>query len=204
VKIGILVMLMVNDPFGDEKYLLEQLRQGNSEAFFRLYKRYHKQVYHYLLKFIKSPEVAEDALQEAFIKIWEIRERINPALGFTGYLFRISRNTLFKLMKKMASGDALLLRAAREFQNEVNDPDTRLRWQQYEKLLREAVNQLPPQRKNVFTLCREEGKSYDQVSAELGISKNTVKEHMVASMKFLRDYISRHGDIALAFFLLMK
>jgi RNA polymerase sigma-70 factor (ECF subfamily) len=54
------------------------------------------------------------------------------------------------------------------------------------------------QRLNVFRLCRQEGKTYDEAAAILGISRDTVKKHMVNSMRFIQDYVFRHGDILVA------
>jgi RNA polymerase sigma-70 factor (ECF subfamily) len=72
-----------------------------------------------------------------------------------------------------------------------------LQWKEYEQKIQEAVAQLPPKRQIVFRLCREENKSYDDVSNELGISRNTVKEHMVLAMKNITEYLKVHSGIKL-------
>jgi RNA polymerase sigma-70 factor (ECF subfamily) len=87
---------------------------------------------------------------------------------------------------------------------EAREADVQLQWQQYEQILQTAVNQLPPQRQNIFKLCRQEGKKYEEVAAELHISRNTVKEHMVLAVRSIKDYVYQHTDIHLimAFLLL--
>lgn len=186
----------------DEITLLAQLRQGDRDAFIRLYDHYHPALYHYVLRLIKVPELAEDVMQDVFLKIWEIRERVNPELSFNAYLYRISRNKVFKLLKKMASDEGLYLRALMTFAGAVEDADNKIRWQQYETLLNTAVSLLSPQRQKVFRLCRDQGLSYEQVSHQLGISRNTVKEHMVLAVRHIKEYCIHYGDFfPLVFFM---
>ncbi|RAJ80319.1 RNA polymerase sigma-70 factor (ECF subfamily) [Chitinophaga dinghuensis] len=178
----------------EEAILLEELRKGSKTAFIALYNQHYRSLYSYILHFIAIPQLAEDALQEVFIKVWEIRERIDPERSFTGYMYRITRNHVFKLLKKIAADEELRNSAMIELHRQTEDPDTRLLWKQYEALLREAVTQLPPQRQRVFRLCREESKSYEEVAAELGISRNTVKEHMVLALKSIQSFFYEHAD----------
>nr|WP_283093183.1 RNA polymerase sigma-70 factor [Chitinophaga hostae] len=177
------------------------MQQGDAEAFITLYNQYYPSLYTYILHFVNVPEFAEDALQEVFIKIWEIRERINPALSFSGYLYRITRNHVFKSIKKITADEALRLQVMQQLQQQANDADTRLLWKQYETLLHEAIRQLPPQRQKVFRLCREESKSYEEVAMELGISRNTVKEHMVLAVKSIKFFFYTNTDGILPFLL---
>ncbi|MBS0031572.1 RNA polymerase sigma factor [Chitinophaga sp. 22321] len=185
----------------EEAVLLRKLQQGDAEAFITLYNQYYPSLYTYILHFVNVPEFAEDALQEVFIKIWEIRERINPALSFSGYLYRITRNHVFKSIKKITADEALRLQVMQQLQQQANDADTRLLWKQYETLLHEAIRQLPPQRQKVFRLCREESKSYEEVAMELGISRNTVKEHMVLAVKSIKFFFYTNTDGILPFLL---
>lgn len=185
----------------DEGAVLLRLKAGDADAYMQVYNQYAAPIYIYILRFVKIPSVAEDVLQDVFMKIWEVRERIDPEGSFQAYLYRISRNSVFKLMKKVAADEVLRLRIMQQLQQNTQDAELQVLWKQYEELLNEAINQLPPQRQKVFRLCREEGKTYEEAAAELGISRNTVKEHMVYSMKSIKDYFSRHQDIPLAFLL---
>jgi RNA polymerase sigma-70 factor (family 1) len=182
-----------------EESVLLKLQQGDSEAFLALYNHYHSALYHYVLRFVKSPAIAEDILQDVFLKIWEIKNRINPQLSFKAYLYRICRNSVFKLLKKMAVDENLRVEVMHQLTQSVADADLKLLWQQYESILQTAVNNLSPQRQKVFRLCREEGKTYDQVANELGISRNTVKEHMVLAMKLIREHFEQYGDTSTSY-----
>jgi RNA polymerase sigma-70 factor (family 1) len=186
----------------NERDLLAGLQRGKSSAFLELYNKYHPAIYHYVLRFVKVPAIAEDVLQDVFLKIWEIRKRIDPDLSFKAYLYRISRNSVFKLMKKMAADESLRLQIMRQLQQNVTNADIEILWQEYEKMFNLAIARLPLQRQKVFRLCREQGKTYEQTAAELGISRNTVKEHMVLAMKFIKNHF-HHFDIPLASLLIL-
>jgi RNA polymerase sigma-70 factor (family 1) len=181
-----------------EQSVLLSLQKGDNDAFMALYNHYHGPLYHYVLRFVKSPAIAEDILQDVFLKIWEIKSRINPELSFKAYLYRICRNSVFKLLKKMAVDENLRVEVM-QFTQSVADADLKLLWQQYEAILQTAINNLSPQRQKVFRLCREEGKTYEQVADELGISRNTVKEHMVLAMKLIREHFELYGDTSTSY-----
>lgn len=148
------------------------------------------------------PDLAEDLVHDVFLKVWEIRDRINPQLPFTGYLYRIARNHAFKTLKKIANDETLQEQLLQHLH--APGPEQLVREKEYDRLFREALGRLGPQRLNVFRLCRQEGKSYDEAAAILGISRNAVKKHMVLSMRFIHDYIYRHGDLLLTACLLLK
>lgn len=186
-----------------EQSVILRLQKGDNDAFLEVYNQYHQPLYHYVLRFVKSPAIAEDVLQDVFLKIWEIKSRIDPELSFKAYLYRICRNSVFKLLKKMAVDENLRVQVMKQFSQSVADADLKILWQQYEEILQAAIDRLPPQRQKVFKLCREEGKTYEQVAEELGISRNTVKEHMVLAMKLIREHIDQYGDTPTHFILLL-
>lgn len=191
---------MESMPSGEE--VLLRMIEGDESAFTTIYRHYHPALYTYLLRFCKIPGLAEDLVHDVFLKIWEIRDRINPELPFTGYLYRIARNHAFKTLKKIANDETLQEQLLQHLQ--VPGPEQLVREKEYDRLFREALGRLGPQRLNVFRLCRQEGKSYDEAAAILGISRNAVKKHMVLSMRFIHDYIYRHGDLLLTACLLLK
>ncbi|MDI3320871.1 RNA polymerase sigma factor [Pinibacter soli] len=179
------------------KTLLTHLKVGNKSAFVHIYNTYHNSLYGYALRFVKIPQVAEDIVQEVFIKVWDRRSNIDPSLSFKSYLFTITRNAVFKQLKKIAADDQMRTEVALHIGNKVADPALQLQWQQYNHILTVAIERLPPQRKRVFKLCRLEGKKYEEVATELNLTRNTVKEHMVLAVRSIREYVGHHADMQL-------
>ncbi|HEY0611193.1 MAG TPA: RNA polymerase sigma-70 factor [Chitinophaga sp.] len=187
----------------NEPDLLRQLRQGNVDAYLQLYDKYNTLVYGWVLRFVKVPAYAEDIVQDVFLKIWEVRSQLNPEQSFPAYLYKISRNKTFTFLKKNASDEKTRLQIMQRLGEITTSPYHQALWNQYQQILDMAVKQLPYQRQRVFTLCRQEGKTYEEAAAELGISRNTVKEHMVAALKDIKTYFYRHGDLSLAILLII-
>jgi RNA polymerase sigma-70 factor (family 1) len=179
----------------DDNDLAIRLRANDTAAFEALYEKYHQALYAYIRKFIKVPELSEDILQEVFLKIWEVRHRLNPTLSLQAYIYRIARNAVFKTLKRIAIEEDLQVAIAYQLAENAESVDLQLQWRQYDEILQEAIKQLPPQRQKVFRLCRQEGKKYEEVGMELNLSRNTVKEHMVLATRFLREYIYTHYKV---------
>ena len=186
----------------NEIELIKRLQKSDSEAFLALYDRYHVIVYNWSLKIVKVPTHAEDIVQDVFLKIWQIRDRLNPHQSFPAFIYRICRNKAFTLIKKITTDERLQIQIMHQLKNVVESTENSTLWHEYEMLLSNAVGKLPKQRQKVFKLCRQEGKSYEEVANELGISRNTVKEHMVMAVKNIKEYFYQYGDISFLLILL--
>ena len=175
--------------FLPEEELLHLLRKDDQEAFEEIYRRYYPKLRGYVLKFVKVPHHAEDIVQDAFLKIWEIRNSINPEKFFSGYLFTITRNLVFKFLKLASNNtdvlDEVLISV---FPGNV-ESENLLEWKELGEEIQQAIQNLSPKRREVFLLCKEEDMSYEDVSKMLGISRNTIKEHMVLAMKSIKSYL---------------
>ncbi|MEP7257803.1 MAG: RNA polymerase sigma-70 factor [Flavitalea sp.] len=180
----------------NEEALLERLKAGDEAAFTEVYNRYHRGIFAYVLDFVKVSEMAEDLTHEVFMKIWEVREHLTINSSFSGYLYRVSHNKAIDALKKMAKDKALHTEAftwTKSRLQEFNKDKEQAR--RYEDLYLEAVSVLPPQRQKIFILCREQGKTYEEAATELGISRNTAKQHMILAMRFLRNYLIEKGAL---------
>ena len=178
--------------------LLLMLAGSDQQVFTELYNRYHTGIYSYLLAFVKIPSISEDLTQEVFLKVWETRKRLQIHTSFAAYIYRISRNTAIDFMKKIAVDREL--RSEIILHKESFFPDSnssQLLAKEYSYLYKQAIDSLSQQRRTVFLLCREEGKTYKEVARLLGISRHTVKEHMTKSLHNLRDFLSEKTESAL-------
>ena len=188
-----------------EEEVLIRMKQGDESAFSTIYRHYHASLYIYLLRFCKIPSLAEDLVHDVFLKLWEIRDRINPQLSFSGYLYRIARNHVIKTIDKLATDQAMREQLFSQLNTlAAPQPEQMIRAKEYERLFQAALAQMPPQRLKVFPLCRQEGKSYDEAAEILGISRNAVKKHMVLGMRSIYEYVHRYGDILLLVYLAKK
>ena len=89
----------------EERQIIKSLKEGDREAFSMLYKQYWEKVYHFCGLYLNNRDVAEDVVQEVFIKVWESREFIREDDNFKGLLFIITRNLIFNHHRKNVNED---------------------------------------------------------------------------------------------------
>jgi RNA polymerase sigma-70 factor (family 1) len=175
--------------------LLIKLKNGDATVFEGIYNQYRSRIYSYALKLCKSTVIAEEIVQEVFIKIWQKREQLNPELHFGAYLKKITLNHVLNHLKKVAREKSLQDELFNYLSLIRNSAEDRLLEKELLKTYEEAIAQLPPQKKIIYQLSRNEELSHDEIAKKLNISKNTVKNHMVEATKFIRNYVSKNGSI---------
>ncbi len=184
----------------NETETLQQLRLGNHRAFEVLFHRYKARLAANLLRILKSQELAEEILQELFLRIWQHRDRIDPEQSFSAYLYRIADNLVRDLFRKAALDHRMRLHMAKALDETYSHIEELIFDEENKGILHEAIERLPPQRQQVFRLCKLEEKSYAEAGAELNISPGTVHDHVKKANAFLRDYFMRRPTITFVLF----
>src|SRR5690606_37055048 len=185
-------------------HLVEVLRgEGDMKscvnAFEQLYRKYHAVLFRSALKFVKSEELAAEIVQEVFVKLWENRMRLNNDLSLASYLYTMTRNHIFNMLKRSAHESRIREELQLHAERASNSTEDKLFFSEYNAVLKSAIAQLPPQRQRIFILCRQEGKSYEEVAGLFGISKNTVRDHMVKALKSVRKHFQLTTGISISF-----
>ena len=174
-----------------DKRLLKMLSKGSEEAFTQIYNAYRDKVYSNALRIVKSGILAEEILQDVFLKIWLRRAEMSDVDNLESFLYILQRNLIFNYLKKI-SYQRILYDHLKTEQNTVSDTDFLLRQHQCHQILDEAINQLHPKQKAVYQMAKIEGLSHQAIARNLNISRLTVKKHMANSLQFLRLYLRRH------------
>jgi RNA polymerase sigma-70 factor (family 1) len=169
-----------------EKDLLEQISMGDERAFSNLYISYFQEIRGYVLKFVKSEAHAEDICQEIFLMIWRNRESLTAVASFKAYIFTIARNRSFNFLKYAARERSIQHEISMSFLPLYNHTDEAFQTTEYIQYMEMMLTKIPIRSREVFELCRENGNSYKETAAQLGISNHAVKKHMVRTMKHLR------------------
>lgn len=177
--------------------LIQRVRQGDEKSFELLYNEYHKDLYYFSLKFIKSNVLAEEAVHDVFLAVWQNRHSLNENLSFKSYLYAICKNHLLNVLARVSREQALKKEILYCELNYDNSTEQDIQFNEYEQLAHQAIAQLPPQRQLIFRMCRFEGKSYEDIAASLGISTGTVNDHMVKAIRYVKEYLYQHAQITL-------
>lgn len=181
----------------DEKALLQQISTGDAKAFSTIFHRYSPKVYNYALKIVKSESLAEEITQEIFVKIWNLEDQLTQIENLEAYLRVLTRNHTLKVLRRMALEFRTSRIMAQDYKEHHNETEEYIIFKDSEKILNQAIEKLPAQQKLVYSLCHQEGLKYEEVAERLNISKFTVKTHMQHALRFLRNYVSTHTDIAI-------
>jgi RNA polymerase sigma-70 factor (ECF subfamily) len=168
-----------------------RLRNDDINAFNTLYWEYHAAVYANALKLIKDPAIAEDIVQEVFVTLWGKRHTIDPELDIAGWLFVISHNkTVDQLKRKLRYTLAQKnLSIFKEDHSIIINTDLK---EEQLCAIERAMDQLSPQKRKVFELCKVQGRTYKKAAEELHISKYTVKEYLSEALVSIKKYVGEH------------
>lgn len=154
-----------------------------------------------VLRLTKSDQYAKDIIQEAFLKLWEHRDRLHEIDNVEAWLYRVTENKVMDFLRKASSNDRLKKAIWYNLQEIVNDTAEQVETKEFNMLIQNAIEQLPTQRKIIYRLNRDKGLSYQEIADELHISRHTVKNQLHESAKFIRNFLSGLISLTLFFFL---
>ena len=179
----------------NEKELFRLIAHDDESAFAIVFYRYKSNLFEYGMKITKSHTAAEELVQECFVKLWLSRRQLSAVDNPAGYLYMMARNAGVDYLRRL-SLDANLQQKIWARISEVENPTLqKVQVSETQRLIDEAVAQLPPQQREVFLLSRYEGLNYEQIGLKMDIASNTVKNHLVKALKFIREYLgSKYGN----------
>ena len=175
----------------EREYIL-QLQNGSNEAFEFLYKTYSPRLYGFVLKLTHSSDMADEVVQETFIKIWENRRTIMPDLSFKSYVFMIARNHVINVFRRQTV--ITNLEEYKEYQNDIslseNNSEKQAEANDLKAYIEKAKKHLTPRQLQIFELSKEKGLSNQEIADLLKISKQSVKNQLSASLHTLQSYFN--------------
>ncbi|GAC1314750.1 MAG: RNA polymerase sigma-70 factor [Mucilaginibacter sp.] len=178
---------MSNQPFHCDKELFIQIAAGNEYAFRQLFNAYHQQLGAYIFRITGSIELAEEIVQDVFLKIWMNRETLEGVRNFKAYLFIVSKNHALNCLRKLIK-ERLKKQQLEEYiaETPISDSDNLT---PYYSVLDEAIDQLPAQQQKVYLLSRHERLKYSEIAERLDISHETVKKYLQIATASITSYI---------------
>jgi len=183
----------------EELQNLDGLKNGQRSAFDFVYKKYSKSLLSRMQRMVKSPEIADELLQDVFLKVWTNRADIDLDKSFKGWIFTIAQTTVFTYYRKLALDKKMQQHVLEVFVEFYEQTEEYIFNKERMQLLNSAVDQLPPQRKEIFRLCKIEGKSYQEAAELLSISPSTISNQLVSATKSVKRYVFFHSQEFLIF-----
>lgn len=184
---------MCADNFSEERSLILRLIEGDEDAFCELYATYKKRLIYFAMRFLKSREYAEDVFQDAFTVVWQSRRFINPDASFSSYLYTIMRNRILNQLRNSANEEKLKESILSQALDYTEDTKREVMLNDLKSLISHALQQLTPRQREIFEMSREAQLSHKEIADKLGISVNTVQEHISISLKLIRTYLIKYS-----------
>ena len=171
-----------------EKYIISRFKEGDAEAFERIYRAYWPKVYSFVSLYIRSATEVEDMVQELFIHLWEIREKIDEEQSFEGFLFISARNLIFA-RQRSSFNEVFFDLTVLESTASAVDVEGELSAADLSEQIDHLVSQLTPRQQEVYRLSRQELLTYAEIAKRLNISERTVEKHLSEVLHYLRQHL---------------
>ena len=167
------------------------IAENKSHNFEDLFHRNYIKLVRFAITIVDNQDVAEDIVQDVFLKYWESTKYKAISKSVEGYLFIAVRNKCFNYNESNKKKQEKLHKLDSEWYD-IFDFEIIEKSNRYKKVF-ESIELLPPKGKIVLKLVCLENLKYKEVAEELGISVNTVKHHLTNSLKFLRSKLTKEN-----------
>jgi len=182
--------------------LFTRLSNGDEQAFTELFYHYTRRLYPFLVQKLRSDELAEELLQDIFLRLWVFRAKLAGLQSPEGYLFKMAANRVQDHFRDQHLRQQL-------FQNAPSadpagwQPEAAMDVSEARRVLAEGIRALPEQRRKVYEL-KQTGLRYEEIADQLDISPNTVKNQLVQANRFLLEFLRDRGLAVLLLILSWK
>ena len=174
--------------------LVKALKEGNQLAFSIVYKTYAAQTFSLAFKYLLNKELAEDAVQNLFLKLWLKKEEIDETKPINRHLFTMLKNDLLNTLRDSKKNIYLLEDClSMVLELEDNSQNENLKQEQM-NIIQQALEQLSPQRRKVFEMKVSGKYSNQEIADKLNLSINTIKFQYSQSLKQIRATV---GELSL-------
>jgi len=176
-----------------EKQLLEKVKRGDSACFEYLYRKYKGKLYNFILNISeKDFYLAEEIVQNTFLRIWEIRKTMNSDESFSSFLYTISKNMFFNAVKKRAKEMIYQNSMLQQEGYSVNLVEQEVEYKLLEEEINKLIDLLPPARRRIYKLSRQNLHSNREIAEMLHISENTVESNLYKAGIFIKKVLASH------------
>jgi RNA polymerase sigma-70 factor (ECF subfamily) len=172
-----------------DKELMLSVQKGDMAAFETLYDRYHKRLFHFILRFVSERALAEDILQETFLRLLKGKKRFRKDSRFSTYLFTIARNLCLDTLKSWERKHVFINQEnyIERTTDKSKGPDKILEETEMGRIVQSAIQSLPPDQTEVLILSKYIGLSYDEIAQILESTPVAIKQKAYRAMLSLKQ-----------------
>lgn len=175
----------------NEHLLIADLKKGSKEAFDEIYRLYAGRLMAYCTQYTKCREDAEEIVQDVFVALWNSRQTIRQEETLRSLLFTISKHRVINAYRSTLNSP--VYEDYVDYQNELpaGEDYHRLEYEQYVRIVKDAIRRLPSTQQRVITLSRFSQLSNKEIAEHLSLSEQTVKNQLSIGLKTLRELLAK-------------
>lgn len=171
--------------YHDNGILIDRLKKGEEQAYIFLLDHYNRRLFAYAMTFVNDHALAEDIVQNVFLKTWQFRKKLNCKYSIQSFLYKSVYNEFIDLYRKDKSTTALEVKYYEAMSEIVEKMDEKKFTEIIEVVTRE-IEKLPPRCRQVFTMSKREGLTNKEISEYMEISIKTVEAQITKGFNMLR------------------
>lgn len=182
-------MSLSNPNIDNDRFLLQQVEQGDAPAFNALFEKYWQKAYSDAFKRLKNHDDSRDIVQDIFTHIWLNRATLHIEC-LPAYLNIAVRNKVLKLLSKKKNAHSFF-EFYKYIPKESLRADSDLLWKEFMDSYEALIQQLPPKRQEIFRLRYHADKSTKEIAKQLGVTPKTVQNQLGKAIDTLKVSLSR-------------
>ncbi|RKW52527.1 RNA polymerase sigma factor [Hoylesella loescheii] len=175
----------------EERYVAA-LKEGSREAFTMLYNLYADRLYSFALVQTKSKQMAEDVVQDTFLKLWNNRTNLNCYGNVQALVFTMARNLIIDAFRRqVANIDIEAYFKLHEALPSTASPEESLYFNETKEHLEQAKAKLSNKECKIYEMSREQDMPIKKIAQTLNLSPQTVKNYLTSTLKVFRSQLRR-------------
>lgn len=178
-----------------EQEALQKLKEGDEECFRHIYDQYQRRLYGIAFKYLKSKQMAEDAVHDVFIKLWNHRRELDENGSLKGFLFTSVKNHVLNMIRDRNRDVKKNQKYATLKPVKKNNTEAKITLENYQRVFEAGLEELPKGKRKIFNMKMERDVSNKDIAQELDISVNTVKSQYYKASQFIKNHLSKYTDI---------
>ncbi len=179
----------------DIKELLQSLSEGSFKAFECLYELYNGKLYNFVMRISSGDQyMAEEIVQQTFIRVWEIHEKIKPTENFISYICTISKNLMLNLYERQTVEYIHAEYLSKNGHGKDHQTEESIDLLFLNRYIDTLAEKLPSSRKKIFLLSKRESYTNKEIAKIMGITESTVATQLSLAIKFMREQFIKHYD----------
>ncbi len=186
---------MPNEEFKNDALLVAALKFDSHEAFVKIFRQYYANLVHFTARFIPDKSSCEDIVQEAFIRVWTNRKKLETDTSIRSYLISLVQN--------LALNELRHRKVKMQYQDMNHEtilslsPDEHMFFSELSDAYETALSKLEPEVRETLMLSRQEKMKYSEIAQRLNISVRTVESRISRGLKFLQQNLQIYKNLIL-------